>query len=62
MIGINDKEILKNLMINKERLITKGIYSTPTFIVNGKVLDNKYAIHYLEDVIAGWQNLLPVEN
>ena len=36
---------------NKDLLISKKIYSTPTYIVNGKVLDGKHAIDYLEDVI-----------
>ena len=48
---INDKQILKILLDNKDLLISKEIYSTPTFIVNGKVLDDKYAVDYLEDVI-----------
>ncbi|MCD6111938.1 MAG: thioredoxin domain-containing protein [Bacteroidales bacterium] len=48
---INNTKILKNLIKNKELLISKNIYSTPTFIVNGKILDNKYAIDYFEDVI-----------
>lgn len=48
---MKDKNILKGLIVNKELLISNGIYSTPTFIVNGKILDNKYAIDYLEDVI-----------
>lgn len=47
----NSTELLKDLINNKELLISKKIYSTPTFIVNGKVLDNRYAIDYLEDVI-----------
>jgi hypothetical protein len=27
------------------------IYSTPTFLVNGKILNETYAIDYLEDVL-----------
>lgn len=46
-----DKQILKKLLKNKNLLINNNIYSTPTYIVNGKVLSDKYAIDYLEDVI-----------
>ena len=42
-----DNDALKT----KKQLISKQIYSTPTFIVNNKVLDGKYAINYLENVI-----------
>lgn len=42
---------LKKLKENAQYLMANKIYSTPTFIVNGKILNNKYAIHYLEDVI-----------
>lgn len=48
---VNSPELLKGIINNKELLISKKIYSTPTFIVNGKVLEDKYAINYLEDVI-----------
>ncbi len=46
-----DDEILKKLIENKEILSKSGIYSTPTFIVNDKIIDDKYAIDYLEDII-----------
>ena len=48
---MNDQQILKMFVENKERLISKGIYSTPTFVVNGKILDRRHSIDYLEDVI-----------
>lgn len=48
---MNDEEILKKLMDNKKYLIANNIYSTPVFIINKKVLDHKYSIHYLEDII-----------
>ncbi len=48
---MNDDKILKRLMKNKNYLIENGIYSTPTFIVNEIILDHKYAIHYIEDLI-----------
>lgn len=48
---INDQQILKKFVKNRELLITKGIYSTPTFVVNGKVLDKRHSMDYLEDVI-----------
>ena len=31
----------RKILVNKDLLIAKEIYSTPTFVVNGKVLDNK---------------------
>ncbi len=49
--NINNPELLRELIRNKELLVSMKIYSTPTFIVNGKILDSKYAISYLEDVI-----------
>ena len=45
------KITVKTLLKNKDLLISNEIYSTPMFIVNNKVLDGKYAIDYLEDVI-----------
>ena len=48
---MNDQQILKMFVENKERLISNGIYSTPTFVVNGKILDKRHSIDYLEDVI-----------
>lgn len=48
---MTDKQILKMFVENKERLISKGIYSTPTFVVNGKILDKRHSIDYLENVI-----------
>ena len=48
---MNNKQILNMLVKNKERLISKGIYSTPTFVVNGKVLGKRQSIDYLDDVI-----------
>ena len=59
---INNPKSLKKLILNKEQLISKGIYSTPTFIVNGKILDGKYAIDYLEDVIINEYRLGENEN
>ena len=49
---MQDKAILKRLLKNKDLLASNKIYSTPTFIVNNKVLDSKYSIDYLEDVIS----------
>jgi len=46
-----NKMVLKRLLENKNLLLLKNIYSTPTFIVNGKVLDGKHAIDFLEEVI-----------
>jgi predicted DsbA family dithiol-disulfide isomerase len=48
---MDDPHMYNNIMRNKEFLIKQNIFATPTFIVNGKVLDGKYASHYLEDVI-----------
>ncbi|MFW5803984.1 MAG: DsbA family protein, partial [bacterium] len=48
---MNDDKILKQLMDNKNYLIANNIFTTPTFIVNKKILDHKYSIHYLEDII-----------
>jgi len=48
---MEDKTVLKKLLINKELLVSNKIYTTPTFIVNNLILDGKYAVDYLEDVI-----------
>lgn len=48
---MQDESILKRLMDNKKYLLDNGVYMTPTFIVNNKILDQEYAIHYLEDII-----------
>lgn len=48
---MNDGEILRKIMGNKNYLIENNIVSTPTFIINNKILDHKYSIHYLEDMI-----------
>ncbi len=44
-------DYLKALLKNKVILQKYNIYTTPSFIVNNKILDGDYAIHYLEDVI-----------
>ncbi|MBU1012036.1 MAG: thioredoxin domain-containing protein [Bacteroidetes bacterium] len=48
---MKDPNILKNMMLNKEILRNLGIYSTPSFIVNGLLLDDEFAVNYLEDII-----------
>jgi predicted DsbA family dithiol-disulfide isomerase len=47
----NDPVVLKRLIKNKELILSEKIFSTPTFIVNNKILDDSFAIDYLEDVI-----------
>ncbi|NQU87907.1 MAG: thioredoxin domain-containing protein [Mariniphaga sp.] len=42
---------LKKLLRIKEKLIKKEIYSTPTIIVNSKVLDDEFALYTLENII-----------
>lgn len=51
VLDMHSAEILKTLIRNKERIINKGINSTPTYIVNGKVIDDVYALDYLQDFI-----------
>lgn len=48
---IHNVEILKPLLLNKSYLLDNGIITTPSFIVDRYVLDGKYSINYLEDVI-----------
>ena len=59
-IGLNDSlfqknfcdpSILKHFLNEKEDLISKGIYATPTIVVNSKVLDDDFAIYTLENAI-----------
>lgn len=46
----NNSEFIEVLK-TKNKIISTQIYSTPSFIVNNKVLDGKYAINYLEKII-----------
>ena len=41
LTDLNDDKILKRLMYNKKYLVENNIYTTPTFIVNDKILDHK---------------------
>jgi len=47
----NDSNTLKQFLVTKEELINKGVYSTPTIIVNSKILDDELAIYTIENVI-----------
>jgi len=49
--NLEDEQILKDLLNNKKLLFEKGIYSTPVFIVNNKVLDFDNSIFYLDNLI-----------
>lgn len=46
-----DKMLLSPFLETKEFLVKHGIYSTPSFIVNGKVLNEKHSVNYLPQVI-----------
>lgn len=46
-----DPNTLITLLNTKKRLIEKGIYSTPTIILNSKVLDDKFAVFALGNMI-----------
>jgi protein-disulfide isomerase len=48
---MQDTKILEKILKNKEILLKSGVYSTPTFIVCGKIIDGKYSIDYLDDII-----------
>ena len=45
------EQVLTKLIRNKQLITEKGVYSTPTFIVNNKVLDFDNSIFYLETLI-----------
>lgn len=47
----SDSNTLRQFLVTKEELIKKGVYSTPTIIINSKVLDDELAIYTLENVI-----------
>ncbi len=47
----NSKKHLRRLINNSNLIKQKGIYSTPTFVVNGKVLDGENNIFYLQNFI-----------
>lgn len=49
--SMDDKATLRPFIKAKDFLYEKHVFSTPSFIVNGKVLDEKYAINYLDKVI-----------
>jgi predicted DsbA family dithiol-disulfide isomerase len=46
-----NKGFLKLLLKNKAVFQEYNIFTTPSFIINNKILDGKYAKYYLEDVI-----------
>lgn len=48
---MKDYSIVKKLIDTKNYLIANTIYTTPTFIVNKKIVNQPYAIYYLEDII-----------
>lgn len=48
---MSDDQLLKDYVLNKEKLYRAGINKVPSFIVNGKLLINGSPIDYLQDVI-----------
>lgn len=48
---MKDKSLLKPFLKTQEYLAQNKIYSTPSFIVNGKILNESHSIHYLENII-----------
>ncbi len=48
---ISNKSGLLETLKTKDKLIENGIYATPTYIVNNKIVDGKYNTNYLEDII-----------
>ena len=48
---MEDNQILKKLVQNREYLLSNDVYFTPTYIVDGKIIDNENAIDYLENLI-----------
>ncbi len=48
---MNDSNILKTLVKNRNLLISREIYSTPSFIINNKLYDDKNAMLYIETII-----------
>jgi len=51
-LSINkSNEILSKAINTREFLIKNNVYSTPSFIINNKIVDSKYALDYLEEII-----------
>lgn len=46
-----DNRIIIKLLKNNKYLLSKGIVTTPTFIVNNEIIDDKYALYRLENKI-----------
>jgi protein-disulfide isomerase len=42
---------LEELLETKENLINQNVYSTPTIVVNGRVLNDEFAIYQLENIL-----------
>ena len=42
---------LKNLIINKEKIIKQNIYVTPSFIINNKLINDEFSLYTLENLI-----------
>ncbi len=47
----NDNNVIINLLKNNKYLLSKGIVTTPTFIVNNEIIDDKFALYRLENKI-----------
>lgn len=48
---MRDTKILKQIIENKNYLLSNNIVSTPAFIANEKVLNHNYSLYVLEEVI-----------
>lgn len=48
---MQDEMLLKEVLYNKKQLLENKIYSTPAFIINERIIEDKYALDYIEDII-----------
>ncbi len=48
---IQNPNTLKNLLLNKEKIIKQNIYVTPSFIINNKLINDEFSLYTLENLI-----------
>ena len=48
---IQNPNTIKNLLLNKEKIIKQSIYVTPSFIINNKLINDDFALYTLENLI-----------
>ncbi len=51
-----DNSIIINLLKNGKNLLNQGVITTPTFVVNNEIIDDKFALYRLDNKIKEYLN------